>query len=400
MKNLLQNLSWRDLTDIAVVWLFMYNALLLIRGTRAVQILSGVVVLLVLQGAAYSLKLQAIYFLVRGLVLAIVVALPIVFQPELRRALMQLGARSMIVPFNHVSRDVLVKVIDEISWAASMLKMSRTGALIAIERETGLEEFIEQGVPVNGEVSAKLLLSIFTPRTPLHDNAVIIRGDKVVAASCVLPLSENALSYRDHAYGTRHRAALGLSEQTDAVVVVVSEETGGISVARDGKLMRNLDEEQLRKQLLAYCAPTAAPPTAWPFRDMVRRWLRLRPVSTTQRLGGAPKLNVEPPEPAVVRPSVAPAPVEEPLTAPETTRLAVDELPPALHEHIPEEAAELQRRQEEIVHKRAEEAQRRKEQARKAEEEARRAEEESKKAESDEESTKPTDAGPAGGRPR
>lgn len=257
MNFLAWNVNWRDLLDILVVWVFLFYFLLAVRGTRAVQILQGVVVLLVFQALSYYLKLQAIYFVLRALVLSIAVALPIVFQPELRRGLMQLGARSIISPFQNVSRDLLVKIIDEVAWAASLLSQTRYGALVVIERETGLEEFLEDAILINGEISSKLLISIFNPRSPLHDGACILRGDKVIAASCYLPLSETPPAYKHRSYGTRHRAALGLSEQTDAIVVVVSEETGGISVAKDGKLISDIPEETLKKVLLAYCAPAA-----------------------------------------------------------------------------------------------------------------------------------------------
>lgn len=323
MNFLAWNVNWRDLLDILVVWVFLYYFLLAVRGTRAVQILQGVVVLLVFQALSYYLKLQAIYFVLRALVLSIVVALPIVFQPELRRGLMQLGARSILSPFQHVSRDLLVKIIDEVAWAASLLSQTRYGALIVIERETGLEEFMEDAILINGQISSKLLISIFNPRSPLHDGACILRGDKVIAASCYLPLSETPPAYKHRSYGTRHRAALGLSEQTDAIVVVVSEETGGISVAKDGKLISDIAEETLKKVLLAYCAPAARsnPPslvgtTVPTLLDLKSRFTRLWRMTTimTTRMRRRPS-DVRPRDAVVMtRPPVempVPVPVQE-----------------------------------------------------------------------------------------
>lgn len=382
MDFLRQNFNLlRDIADIAVVAIFLYYFLLLIRGTRAVQILQGLVVLLVFQAVFYQLKLQAAYFVLRGLVLSIVVALPIVFQPELRRALMQLGARSIVSPFQHVSRDVLVKIIDEIAWAASILSQTKYGALIVIERETGLEEFIETGVKVNGEVSSKLLLSIFIPRSPLHDGAAIVRGDKVVAASCYLPLSEVPPVYKERSYGTRHRAAIGLTEQTDAIVVVVSEETGYVSIAKNGLLHTNIDEETLKRTLLTLCAPASRPtPPAMvkaPAREMwntMRSWVSTATAPPRPRAPVTRAISPDALPPEVAEPEHVTRELSAPLPEPSPIEMARDL---GTREPSPEEAAEAQRLTQEAVQKRALEAQRRKaeEEALKAEEEARRAEE-------------------------
>lgn len=371
--------TWRDCVDIVVVAVFLYYFLLLVRGTRAVQILQGVVVLLVMQALFYQLKLQAAYFIVRAAVLSIVVALPIVFQPELRRALMQLGSRSIVSPFTHVSRDVLVKIIDEISWAASILSQTRYGALMVIERETGLEEFVEKGVRVNGEVSSKLLLSIFIPRSPLHDGAAIIRGDKVVAASCYLPLSDEPHTTGGRTIGTRHRAAIGITEQTDAIVVVVSEETGSISIAKDGRLTSNIDEETLKKTLLTFCAPPPRPEagaTSTELWNRIRGFFRPRaPQTRTLNLAEVP------PPPALPEPDV----VTRVLKVEEVDAVVPEPPPfeaPAANPREEEEKAEAQRLHEEAVQKRAEEAKRREAEKKqqKAEEEARRADDEGTQA--------------------
>lgn len=248
--DLLGKFSARDVVDIAFVAILFYFLFLLIKGTRAVQILQGVGVLLLLLLLSYYLKLHTIYWLLHYSLYGIVVALPIVFQPELRRALGFIGRGGVFgTALEKLGREDVVKIVDEIVWTTSILSQTKTGALICIERETGLEEYIETGTKVNGEISFKLLLSIFMPKSPLHDGAVILRGQKVVAAGCYLPLSENVGIAPEKHYGTRHRAALGLTEQTDALVVVVSEETGKVSVANHGKLTRDLDEETLRKVL-------------------------------------------------------------------------------------------------------------------------------------------------------
>ena len=293
MPNFIEwnTLSWRDAVDVIVVAIVLYYILLAIRGTRAVQILLGIVMLLGVQALSFYLKLQSTYFVLRGLVLSIVVALPIVFQPELRRALTQLGGS---MRFQHVRHDVLVKVIDEIAWAAKVLSQTRTGALVAVERETGLEEYAENGVEINAEVSGRLLLSLFQKASPLHDGAVILRGNKVVAASCYLPLSEAKVLTESAHTGTRHRAALGVSEQSDAVIVVVSEETGGISIARDGQFSPHETEESLKRHLLErlQAAPTVAGAASGLHLRSWLSWRRSRAsevAATSALLVGAPE---------------------------------------------------------------------------------------------------------------
>jgi diadenylate cyclase len=285
MPNFLEwnTLGWRDAVDVVVVAVVLYYILLAIRGTRAVPILYGIVMLLGVQALSFFLKLQSTYFVIRGLVLSIVVALPIVFQPELRRALMQLGG-SLKAPFHHVRQDVLDRIVDEIARAVTILSQARIGALIVVERETGLEEYVENGVRVNAEVSSKLLMSVFQKTSPLHDGAVIIRGDKVVAAACYLPLSDVRLAASNVHSGTRHRAALGLSEQTDAVIVVVSEETGDISVADSGTFVITKGEDALKMRLRDILTPGGGGGTqALSLRSMGVRidalmpWRRTRP---------------------------------------------------------------------------------------------------------------------------
>lgn len=240
-----------DALDILATSVLIYYLLVLIRGTRAVQILTGVLVLVGLLAIAQLLHLLLLGSILQVIVLGAAVTLPIVFQPELRRALEQIG-RGGFLRFSESQVRIRAehKSIATISKTAFLLSRDKLGGLIVIEQQSGLKEFVESGTIVGAQLSAELLLSIFVPRSPLHDGAAIVRGSTIEGAGCFLPLAEQSLSERR--IGTRHRAALGLSEQTDAVVVVVSEETGGIAVAREGKLSRNIEEEsRLTRYLLA-----------------------------------------------------------------------------------------------------------------------------------------------------
>lgn len=196
------------------------------------------------------MELYTIQFILEKLFIAASVAIPIIFQPELRRALEHIG-RGRLLPTNRTSdemrEDDLVSLIDQVVRATEILGRTKTGALMVIERETGLGEYIDSGIKVDGLVTWEMLTNIFIPNTPLHDGAVIIRGKRVAAAACWLPLAE--ASVLSHDLGTRHRAGVGVTEHSDAVTVIVSEETGTISLAQAGKLIRHLDEKTLREML-------------------------------------------------------------------------------------------------------------------------------------------------------
>lgn len=223
--------------------------MLLIKGTRAVQLLKGLAVLLVITAFASLFNLYTINWLLGKLMTALVVALPIVFQPELRRALEKLGRGKFL---NHSSLAFYgdaeqSKINAEIARAATVLSKNKMGGLIIIERETGLVEYVDTGVKIDGLVGTEFLVNIFVPRTPLHDGAVIIRGGRVSAAACFLPLSESPHLSTD--LGTRHRAGIGITEHSDAVAVIVSEETGIVSLAVEGNLFRHLKEPELVEKL-------------------------------------------------------------------------------------------------------------------------------------------------------
>ncbi len=228
--------------DVLVVTLLFYWLFRLVRGTRAVQALKGLLILLITAFIAQRLGLTTFNFLVRGLWQVLILAFVILFTPEIRRALAEVGQRRF---FRGFLKEAQPGYLDEIIEAIDILAKKKKGVLIALERETGLKTYIETGIKIDSDVSRELLSTIFLPTTPLHDGAVIIQGNRVAAAGCLLPFTRNPdVSKR---MGMRHRAALGLSEETDAVVIIVSEETGKISLAVGGRLTRDLDGTTLSK---------------------------------------------------------------------------------------------------------------------------------------------------------
>lgn len=239
------------LLDIAIVALIFYWLLGVIRGTRAVQLLRGFGIVLAISFLLGSaLRLQTLNWLLERVIQpALFVAIPVIFQPELRRALEKLGGTNDLFgrPFTRTNHPEMVTTINGIARAAQQLSQQGVGALMVIERETGLQEYADRGVIIDSRLAVPLLLNIFYPNSPLHDMAVIIRGSRILAANVVLPLSEDVVGQRR--YGTRHRAAKGITEQSDAISVVVSEETGAISLVHDGRLVSYLNEARLRNLL-------------------------------------------------------------------------------------------------------------------------------------------------------
>ena len=245
----LLHLGWRDVIEVVLVSYALYRILRLFHGTRTLQIVTGLAILLAVYAAAWVLQLEMITFLLGFVFQYGAIALLVVFAPELRAALAHLGQARFARVFREMEqREVTEEIVD----AVERLSRSGIGAIIALEREVSLAEWTESGSPVQAKVSADLLLTIFTPYSPLHDGAVIVRGDLIVAAGCILPLSQKQLA--DRALGTRHRAALGLSDEGDALVVVVSEERSTVSVAERGRLWRDLSTVELR-DLLSGRAP-------------------------------------------------------------------------------------------------------------------------------------------------
>lgn len=246
--NTVKNISLISVLDILVVAYFFYKAYMLIKETRAEQLLKGILLILMLMPISWFLRLTMVYTILSRTITIGVLSIVIIFQPEIRRALEHLGRSA----FNdkHILQDeeIMEKVITEIVNAVDNLSQSKTGALIAIEQNTGLGEVISNGTKIDALVSSALLENIFVVNTPLHDGATVIRNDRIIASGCVLPLTSNTDINKK--LGTRHRAAIGLSEVSDALLVVVSEETGTISLAANGRLTRNYDKDKLKDILI------------------------------------------------------------------------------------------------------------------------------------------------------
>lgn len=243
------SINWLDLLDILLVTAVIYAGFILIRGTRAVQVLRGFVALaLIIFLLSQYIELPAFSWLVSNILPVLLLAIPVIFQPELRRALEQIGRTSSITRL--FRRNQNSPVILAVKDACLRLSQRRHGALIVFERDTGLQEYIDTGILLNSEVSPELLLTVFNKNTELHDGAVIMRKDKLAAAACVMPLSTSSLS--DRQMGLRHRAALGISEVSDAIAVVVSEETGQVSIAHNGRILRRQDPSRLDEILQAF----------------------------------------------------------------------------------------------------------------------------------------------------
>ncbi|MCI0393396.1 MAG: diadenylate cyclase CdaA [Chloroflexi bacterium] len=245
-----ENNLWTSILDIALVTAVVYGLFMLVRGTRAVQLLRGVIFLAFFFAliSNWVVQLTAFRWLVTTALPALLVAIPVIFQPELRRALEQLGRAGRYFRLLSPNEDNRLAVA--VANACLRLSQRRYGALIVIEQDTGLQEYIDTGVLLNAEPSPELLLTIFNKNTELHDGAVIIRGERLAAAACVLPLSTRSLS--DRQMGLRHRAAMGISEVSDAVVVIVSEETGQVSIAHNGRIIRRQDPSRLDVILNAF----------------------------------------------------------------------------------------------------------------------------------------------------
>lgn len=244
LQGLLSTISVLDIIDIGVVAYFLYRLYLMLKNTRAATLGKGLLVLVVFMIICRWLNLHVISWLLEKSMTVIMVALPVVFQPELRRALEQIGRGKLFHKSSELDEQELEEMLDAVAHATKVMSSNKVGALMVFERATGLVERIETGVQVDGLVSSGLIQNIFVKDTPLHDGAVIIRGNRIVAACCLLPLTENRNLSQE--LGTRHRAAIGMSEQSDAMVLTVSEETGTISIARNGELMRYLTVDDVK----------------------------------------------------------------------------------------------------------------------------------------------------------
>ncbi|MCD4840278.1 MULTISPECIES: diadenylate cyclase CdaA [Neobacillus] len=257
-----------SVVDILVVWYVIYKLINLIRGTKAVQLLKGILVILIVRVASDFFGLTTLSWMMQQVITYGFLAVIIIFQPELRRALEQLGRGKFFSRSTGVVDNEQEKTVEAIIKATDYMAKRRIGALISIERETGMSDYIETGIALNSHISSELLINIFIPNTPLHDGAVIIQKNNVAAAACYLPLSESPFISKE--LGTRHRAALGISEVTDSITVVVSEETGNISLTKNGELHRDIKVEGLRElltdELLNHNKPKQASSARWNWR--------------------------------------------------------------------------------------------------------------------------------------
>lgn len=246
LRNAIITMRWNDIVDIIIVTVILYNIFIIIKETRALQMLQGLLIILFLVVISRILDLYLLSWLLTGLTAIWIIAFVIVFQPELRRALVELGQNRL---FKYIFKEH-VQLYREIKEASEILCKRKTGALIVIEREINLKSFIETGIKLDAETSSELLISIFNPKSPLHDGAVIIREGRIAAAACVLPLSQK--EDIDKKYGMRHRAAIGISEETDSIAIIVSEERKSISLAISGKITPDIDSETLLEILSLY----------------------------------------------------------------------------------------------------------------------------------------------------
>ncbi|WP_128895261.1 diadenylate cyclase CdaA [Longirhabdus pacifica] len=252
--DVFQQISVTDGIDILIVSYVIYKLIMLVKGTRAVQLLKGMLIIVVVWVISISFNLNTLKWLMDEMITVGVLAIIVIFQPELRRALEQLGRGKLFQRSSHTDEvKAFQKQVHEIIRAVNYLSRKKTGALIVFERQTGLNDYVETGIPLHASITGELLMNIFIPNTPLHDGAVMIRGNELVAAGCYLPLSENPFISKE--LGTRHRAAIGMSEVSDAICVVVSEETGQVSLAINGQVVRDIQEESLVSKLYDELTP-------------------------------------------------------------------------------------------------------------------------------------------------
>jgi diadenylate cyclase len=309
LQSALDQIHPNAVADIAITALLIYWLFSLIRGTRAVRLVVGVCLLFLVYAAALTLDLRLLTQILQTGAYVGLFALVVVFQPELRRALDRIGRLGSLGWLSSPAEQTrTAHVAAEVASAAARMSREGHGALIVLERETGLQEIAENGVMLHADISADLLVTIFSPKTPLHDGAVVIRGDTILAAGSILPSAETTIPLER--FGTRHKAALGITEQTDAIVVVVSEETGQISLVERARIVRNLDEPKLTKALATHLHPalsgariTRQSPTGSlgpTFRDLARRTRIGRihreshPVSQSEGSQGDPRADDEP----------------------------------------------------------------------------------------------------------
>lgn len=249
--------SWQNLVsllDVLVVWYVIYMLMMLLRGTKAVQLFRGIVVIIFIKLASWYIGLETVSWIMDQVINWGIIAIIVIFQPEIRRGLEHLGRGSLFANYNRKENEAEIKLVDALDQAIQYMSKRRIGALITVQMNTGLDDYIETGIPLDADVSGALLINIFIPNTPLHDGAVIIKDNRIAVAAAYLPLSESNLIPKE--LGTRHRAAVGISEVTDALTIVVPEETGGVTITKNNELIRDLTQQDYRKLLYNELVPT------------------------------------------------------------------------------------------------------------------------------------------------
>lgn len=267
--------TWNNFSialDVLIIWYLVYHLIMLIRGTKAVQLAKGIVLIFIIRIIAGFLNLHALTYIVDQIVSWAVVGIIVIFQPEIRRGLENLGRMPMFNGRENSAHDRSVRLVQELDKAIQYMSKRRIGALITIQQETGLEDYIETGIKLDADVTGELLINIFIPNTPLHDGAVIINNNRIAVAAAYLPLSDSNMIPKR--LGTRHRAAVGISEVTDAITIVVSEETGGVTITRNGRFLLDLTRDEYLKYLNAELVPKEEKKCKWyqKLLDKIWKW--------------------------------------------------------------------------------------------------------------------------------
>ena len=265
--------TWNNFSialDILIIWYLVYRLIMLIRGTKAVQLAKGIVFIFIVRIIAGLLQLHAVTYIVDQIVSWAVIGIIVIFQPEIRRGLERLGRTPIFSGRGESVHAKSVKMVQELDKAIQYMSKRRIGALITIQQDTGLDDYIETGIKLDADITGELLVNIFIPNTPLHDGAVIINNNRIAVAAAYLPLSDSSMIPKR--LGTRHRAAVGISEVTDAVTIVVSEETGGVTITKNGRFLLDLTREEYLKYLNAQLVPIEEKKIPWIRRVINKVW--------------------------------------------------------------------------------------------------------------------------------
>ena len=265
--------TWNNFSialDILIIWYLVYRLIMLIRGTKAVQLAKGIVFIFIVRIIAGLLQLHAVTYIVDQIVSWAVIGIIVIFQPEIRRGLERLGRTPIFSGRGESAHAKSVKMVQELDKAIQYMSKRRIGALITIQQDTGLDDYIETGIKLDADITGELLINIFIPNTPLHDGAVIINNNRIAVAAAYLPLSDSSMIPKR--LGTRHRAAVGISEVTDAVTIVVSEETGGVTITKNGRFLLDLPREEYLKYLNAQLVPKEEKKIPWIRRVINKVW--------------------------------------------------------------------------------------------------------------------------------